>query len=137
MRWRETVWIGLALAAGTGCSTAPSDRVTFVFQGRDRPGSEGRFAASTSDPQVMARVRAQLALPREARTLHINGRIAAGRGDNLPPWSWHFVPGEWDLAEASIEVCDGNPELVEADLDYWINTVGRFCPWSSIVVEER
>ena len=57
----------------------------------------------------------------------------------------HIVKCVWNYEAAADEtwarperiVPDGNPELVEADLDYWINTVGRFCPWSSIVVEER
>jgi hypothetical protein len=47
------------------------------------------------------------------------------------------VPDEWDLAEISIELCDGAPDMVDADLDYWIGTVGRYCPWSSYVVSER
>lgn len=38
------------------------------------------------------------------------------------------------MAEVTIELCDGTPSLVEADLDYWLNAVGRFCPWSAELV---
>jgi hypothetical protein len=36
---------------------------------------------------------------------------------------------------AAIELCDGCPQMVEDDLDYWVETVGRFCPWSTRVLE--
>ena len=40
------------------------------------------------------------------------------------------------LAEISMEVCDGLPSDVEKDLDYWVDTVKRFCPWNSFVKKE-
>ena len=50
-------------------------------------------------------------------------------------WSWHFT-GDVALAELSIELCDGRPSMVEADLGYWLRTVGSFCPWGSYVYAE-
>jgi hypothetical protein len=38
------------------------------------------------------------------------------------------------MADISVEVCDGKPSMVEGDLDYWLNTIGSYCPWSSKVV---
>jgi hypothetical protein len=35
------------------------------------------------------------------------------------------------MAEMTIELCDGLPSYVENDLDYWVDTVGRFCPWQA------
>ena len=49
-------------------------------------------------------------------------------------WSWHIDPVDIHMAEFTIEVCSGLPSHVEEDLDYWVNTVGRFCPWSAEIV---
>jgi hypothetical protein len=105
----------------------------FLFALRDLPG---QFVAQTSDTAVLEKARAQLRLPRQQRDLFIIGPIAAGNGDHNLDWSWHFVPDEWDLAEAAIEVCDGTPDAVEADLERWLNEVGHFCPWRSYVAQE-
>lgn len=63
------------------------------------------------------------------------GRLAAGDGGFNAPRSWHMVPGTVETPDAAIEVCDGIPSMAEADLDYWLDTVGRFCPWGARVVE--
>lgn len=127
------------LLLSAGCSTSP-DRDgggTRYYQFVHKDGEEVyAFIAKTSDPGVIARVEEELARPFEERSLHINGRIARGDGGHNTGWSWHFIPGEWDLAEISTEVCDGRPSMVEEELDYWVDGVGRFCPWSSRVKEE-
>jgi len=92
--------------------------------------------AITSDPGVITRARAELARPVDQRRLFINGKIGRGDGGHNSGWSWHFNSGEWDLVENSIELCDGTAAMVENKLDYWIDKVGRFCPWGSRVVEE-
>jgi hypothetical protein len=61
-------------------------------------------------------------------------REGPGEGNHNEPWSWHLDPEEIEMAEATIEVCSGKPSDVEADLDYWINDVGRFCPWSAELI---
>ncbi len=38
------------------------------------------------------------------------------------------------LVISKIELCDGTPSQVEANLDYWVDTVQRFCPWSAKIV---
>ena len=97
-------------------------------------GSED-FVAATDDETVIAALDAQLSLPIDERTMFINGDIAAGDAGYNLPWSWHFVESEWELTEFAIEVCDGLPSFVEDDLDYWLNTVGSFCPWGAYVKE--
>ena len=54
-------------------------------------------------------------------------------------WTWHPDPADVTFAQAAIELCDGLPSHVEADKDYWIGTVGAFCPWSAVVtaVDDR
>jgi hypothetical protein len=127
---------GATLGCDSNPTSPPADpTVRFLISHRTAPGAAGDMVAATADPATIAAARAQLALPVEARTRHINGAIARGGGDNRA-WSWHFVPGQWQLAEASIEVCDGTPRMVEDDLAYWVDTVRRFCPWASYVAAE-
>ncbi len=63
-----------------------------------------------------------------------NGRLVRGAVAYNQPWSWHIDPEDIQMVELTIEVCDGTPSMVEADLDYWIDTVQRFCPWSAKLV---
>lgn len=65
----------------------------------------------------------------------INGQIQAGDGGFNGPWGWHMVPSSVHTADMAIELCDGRPSLVEDDLDYWLQTVKRFCPWGAKVVQ--
>jgi len=67
----------------------------------------------------------------------INGRLLASDGQFNVGWSWHMAPASVEVVDMSIELCDGTPQMVEADLDYWLDTVGRFCPWSAVVTGRR
>ena len=67
-------------------------------------------------------------------SFHVTGTVIRGDGGFNSPWSWHLDPGSVRLAEVSIELCDGRPSLVEENLDYWLDTVHNYCPWSSKVV---
>ena len=91
----------------------------------------------------------------DARTLIASGpgpglgpivvaRIAAGadgvnrdhRAPGKPEWSWH-VTTFLEFADATIEICDGSPTLVEEDVAAWLaNTDSTVCFWSYTVVEE-
>ncbi|VUD58488.1 hypothetical protein TDB9533_02435 [Thalassocella blandensis] len=107
----------------------------FVFGIKEDDTGTEEFVAATNDPTVIATLETQLSLPVDQRNLFISGPIAAGDASYNIPWSWHFVQNEWQLAEFAIELCDGIPSFVEADLDYWLDTVGSFCPWASYVKE--
>jgi hypothetical protein len=41
------------------------------------------------------------------------------------------------MAEFAIEVCDGRPSYVEENVDEFVGTVGRYCPWQARLVELR
>jgi len=64
-----------------------------------------------------------------------SGRIVRGAVPYNAPWSWHIDPEDIDMAEITIELCDGTPSQVEANLDYWVDTVKRFCPWSAQITK--
>jgi hypothetical protein len=53
-------------------------------------------------------------------------------GHNLP-WSWYLSNPE--MAEVTIELCDGRPSDIEADVNGWIASVGSYCPWSAQLTE--
>lgn len=118
------------------CTLAPAaDARFFEFQ---HISSGKTFIAWTTESNVLEKVDAQLALSLENRNMHINGPIARlpeGCMDINEGWSWYHVPNEWDLADFSIEVCDGNPDYVEENLDEFIR-IGSYCPWGSRVLRE-
>ena len=64
-----------------------------------------------------------------------SGRIVRGVVSYNQPWNWHIDSEEIGMAEFTIELCDGKPSQVEANLNYWVDTVGRFCPWSARIVK--
>lgn len=128
--------LGVAIAGcggGDDSSPPPAESATFVFRLRNMPGSEEFRVASTS-ATFIAQARAQLSLPELQRQKFVSGAIRAGGGGHNTGWSWHFSDAA--LVDATIELCDGKPSFVEADLNYWLNTVGRFCPWSSYAYAE-
>ncbi len=59
--------------------------------------------------------------------------------DGDPQWTWHPDPMDVSFADFAIEVCDAKPSFVEAAKDYWLGTVGQYCPWSAVVtaVDDR
>ena len=124
----------LILAA---CANAPDEGsregapATFVIV---QPSHNERLVVRTSDPTVIAAARAELAKPLAERTLHLHGRLLRGDGGYNEGWSWRVE--EWSLVEMSMELCDGWPSDVEEKLDYWVNSVGSFCPWASRVEVE-
>lgn len=60
-----------------------------------------------------------------------SGRIVRGTVSYNSPWSWHIDSEDIHMAEITIELCDGTPSQVEENLDYWVDTVKRFCPWTA------
>lgn len=51
-------------------------------------------------------------------------------------WQWHIDPASVQFAEMAVELCDGRPSFVQERLDYWIDTVRTYCPWSARIVRE-
>jgi hypothetical protein len=75
-----------------------------------------------------------LALQRGAARANIPvGRVrrGAGQGSHNIPYRWHMDPEDVQFAEIAIELCDGTPRFVEENIDYYVDTVARYCPWSA------
>jgi hypothetical protein len=66
--------------------------------------------------------------------MFVIGNLSRGDGGFNQLWSWHLVPDSVRMTEAAMELCDGRPSNVEENLDYWVDTVGTYCPWESKVV---
>jgi hypothetical protein len=66
-----------------------------------------------------------------------NGRLVEGAGeaDHNAPWTWHLDPADFEMAEFTMEACDGQPSHVEDNLDEFISSVGRYCPWTAQLVD--
>ncbi len=62
-----------------------------------------------------------------------NGPVLEGAGPAAynGPYSWHLDAVETEMADATIELCDGLPSFVEENLDSWLVEVGQYCPWSA------
>jgi len=125
--------VAVALAGAAWAQTASYYRIGFR-DGQAGSDPDEEFIVMTRDPAVIAVAQAELMLPMSLRSRHVNGYrefdYASGRYNfdgNTPAndWIWQFVPGQWVLAEASIELCDGRPTLYDE--------MNQFCPWSSFV----
>ncbi|CAN5388626.1 hypothetical protein BH23CHL1_BH23CHL1_26890 [soil metagenome] len=58
-----------------------------------------------------------------------------GAGNHNAPWNWHLDPEETEMAEITIELCDGRPSYVEENVDEYVDVVGAYCPWGAQLVE--
>ncbi len=127
---RGVMWVGVGAAlALAGCSddaVQPSEGVLFTVE-----VSGETFQTRVFDTDVIDAMDARLTAGTSGVVL---GGLAAGDGGFNAPWGWHWSPTTVEVADAAIELCDGRPSMVEADLTYWIDTVGAFCPWGATVV---
>ena len=64
-----------------------------------------------------------------------SGRLVNGSVSYNEPWNWHIDSEDIHMAELTIELCDGTPSQVENNLNYWLQTVQRFCPWGAQIVK--
>lgn len=132
------VLLGLLLAGCGGGGTEPAREdddapVLFHFKMRGLPDQD--FRAIIANKDAKAKARAQLALPEAQRNLFATGLLGRTNGGYNLNWSWHFEGGV-GLIEASIELCDASPRLIEEHLDLYISQPYGVCPWGSYVYAE-
>ena len=131
--WNPTVRSFCALAvmlmpaACGSSSTAPEPPVRYSVE-----VSGETFVVEVVTADQVDQMEARLASGAEGV---ISGELAAGDAGYNAPWSWHMAPATVHAPDLAIEVCDGRPSMVEEDLQYWLETVERFCPWGATVVE--
>lgn len=73
---------------------------------------------------------------RNAKTIPLGTIVddRPGKSPYDPQWSWHMDPSSIVMAELAMEVCDGHPIYVEDNLDYWLQSVGIYCPWNATII---
>jgi hypothetical protein len=63
------------------------------------------------------------------------GTVIKGSPNGLNfPFSWHLEPKTIVFTESSAEIYDASPYQVEAELDSWIETLGKYGPWGCRIV---
>jgi hypothetical protein len=128
MRYAKALLLTLALA---GCS----DSVGI--------SSGGTFVVAVGSEQYRVRIDNALLATKARRMMFgaerqqiVTGAVARGDGGFNPGYSWHITPGTVSFADQTIELCDGRPSDVEANVDYWVDTVKQYCPWGGRFVSE-
>ncbi len=119
----------ITACGGDVASMRPTPAQEFVIE------VEGeQFRLRTTNPATASALDAR----RRGGTLGvIAGRIVRGDGGFNTPWSWHLDPASIEVPEVAIEVCDGQPSMVQGDLDYWVDTVRTYCPWAARVYDAQ
>lgn len=124
----------LILVALTACDsndstpTFPDGLVVFDVEVADQE----TFRIALSSDAAIAEAEQALA---SGRVGVIIGDLAEGDGGFNASYTWHMIPETVSFVDLAIEVCDGRPRSdVEGDLDYWLNTIGNYCPWGAKVV---
>jgi len=62
-----------------------------------------------------------------------SGLIVEGAVFYNQPWSWHIDSEDIHMVEMTIELYDGVPSFVENELEYWLEGVHRYAPWSATI----
>jgi hypothetical protein len=131
MKFSSVLGMGLLLTVGA-CADAAAPDGGALFR-VDVSGES--FHVSMVDEAVIAE--AERRIQEEDGVAIVIGALARGDGGFNQPWSWHMLPMTVQVADISIEVCDGRPSMVDADLDYWVDTVKQFCPAGGRLMERK
>jgi hypothetical protein len=116
--------VGCASPDGGSPAPAPAAGIVVTFE-----VNEGeRFRVLLTEPADQA-IANQLLAGAEGPDIP-NGRIVRDTGVN-EGWSWSLDPADFEFADLTTEVCDGEPSDVESGA----LTSDRYCPWSARVVE--
>ncbi len=135
--------LSLLIVSSASCDggrgvTSPEEGAVFVINtcrgSLDAP--EGYlFRVLTRDPGVIAEgTRLVGAGPEKI----VFGFVATGSGGFNSPWAWHLIPETVQFVDLATEVCDACTILGGEDaVQWWIDNVGSFCPWTTEVVRRE
>lgn len=143
--WEQRDHFGKPVPAGRYRVVFNSPRASTAMTITSQKGSRGFFTFGFSDRSTL---RVYMSNPHAIHDAienfyHKNrksipiGALADDRPGKSPydaQWIWHLDPASITMAELAIEACDGLPIHVESNLDYWLQSVKRFCPWSARIM---
>jgi hypothetical protein len=117
----------LALAACSDDVTAPDYAAVYEVEVN---GERFRVALETS-----AQIAKADSLMAAGTERNMRGTLVRGNGGFNMSYSWHLDPSTIEWPDLSMEICDGRPNSeVEAEVDYFIDTVKYYCPWGAKIV---
>lgn len=91
-----------------------------------------RFRLRVISPSQVASAEHALA---SGRVGVIHGELAHGDGGFNTAFRWHLRPQSVTFPDMAMEVCSGRPVSdVEADVPYWVDHLGVYCPWGARIV---
>ena len=127
--------VSLAALTVAACSspTAPSPDLEGGVVATFQTGG-GSFKVFVTHPVAVSRL---LQIRSGANIGQIpNGRIlrGAGAGNHNAPHQWHLDPNDIEIVDATIELCDGSPSYVDANIAEYVDVIGRYCPWGAQLV---
>jgi hypothetical protein len=98
------------------------------------------FVIATSNKDLLAKINFELSKPISDRK-NVIGNVVRGNGgynqNGSHSFKWHMDENTWDLTQLSVELYDGRPYSdIDLHTSYWIDTVGRYCSWSSYIKKE-
>lgn len=129
---------------GSGAAVSDTDATVWFVVSPIDGNRKLAYLLPLSDPAQIDHARRLASEGSDAGESIVSARIAAGADGynrNLlapqePLWSWHII-GIEGFGDFAIELCDGNPQLVEDDVKGWINnTGGVICFWGYTVSAE-
>lgn len=121
--------LSLSSCSGTGPAAPALFAIEACRGSSDAPAGE-TFHVLIQDPDVIAEADGLIG---KGNRKVLAGMLAEGDAGFNAPWGWHLRPETVVFSDVSIEVCDGCPADVQANLTYWL-TLGQFCPASAVVV---
>lgn len=137
MNQRPLILLIMLMPLLTSCDRSAVVPESAVFTVRACVGSDEvpdgeTFQVQITDPETITE--AERLIGSDDRRI-VTGPLRRGDGGFNEPWSWHLDPDSVAFADLTIEVCDGCPYMLEDDVDYWVDTVGQYCPWSTEIID--
>lgn len=113
------------------CDSERNDAPSYAGLFEVEVAGEERFllALASEDQVEMAMQRMQ-----DGTVGVIHGSVVRGDGGFNDPYDWHLDPATVTFPDLAMEVCDGRPQFVQDDLDYWVDTIQYYCPWGAQIV---
>lgn len=129
------------LASEFKIADKPKTHARFVLENSEQTQS---FVIELEDPDLIQQARKQVQLPHAHISRMLVARVEMGshllnynpRDKWQTPWAWH-VEQVYRFADFGSIDCDGNPELLEQTLNWWLkNRNGLICFWNYKIKNE-
>ena len=115
--------------------TSTAEANSAYFEVGPREGDGDTYVARISDPALIARARELVLHPEYDKIVFAKiekGHQGFNRNFNKPEksfWSWS-VSEITNFADIGSTACNGMPQMVEDDVDLWVQNPGRICFWN-------